>query len=314
MRTLTIPLSGHLLVAHLAAYGLGFLLDAGGEDAFVGHDPLSLEMEPHVLTNATVDRATQLVRESAVECESAVEADLQPGQSGNARQPVIWARATALSRAAPALSRRETVLDTAERENAGVAVALIAGLGAPAAWSGDRPQRGATQLDGVMGNYTSDFVRGVLRRARPEAAAAHVGLLEQAWMGAAEQAATYDKTLWSPPRSRVDLVHQWLAALGLSLLPVAQHTRNPAVTPCWWRDREGSGVTLPVLETPASVPRMRSLLQLPELLAPNARVLAPAAARLRALGIRELVSFSRVDQPGKQSVTFNFARGRRVDL
>jgi hypothetical protein len=35
---------------------------------------------------------------------------------------------------------------------------------------------------------------------------------------------------------------------------------------------------------------------------------------LRALGIRELVSFSRVDQPGKQSVTFNFARGRRVDL
>lgn len=314
MPSLTIPLSGHLLVSHLAAYGLGVVLDANDEDAFVGHDPLSLEMEPHVTTPANVERTVDLVRQSATTCERVIEADLQPGQTGNNRRPVIWARATALDRAKLALPKREALLEAAERDEQAIVVGLLAGLGAPAAWS-DRPQRGASRLDGVTGNHTSDFVRGVLRRARPAAASAQVDGLASAWSGKTSQAASVDddKTGWSPPGTRVDLVHQWLAALGLSLLTVGQSAHGRAATPCFCR-HEARGVTLPVLDHPVSVPRLRGLLQLPELLLPAARLVNSEAARLRARGIRELVAFALVDRSTPQSTAFSFARGVRVEL
>jgi hypothetical protein len=65
MNTLTIPLSGQLLVAHLAAYGLGFALDLAGEHAFVCHRPDSVDMQPQLLTAANLERVAQSVRRTA---------------------------------------------------------------------------------------------------------------------------------------------------------------------------------------------------------------------------------------------------------
>jgi len=314
VETWTIPLSGHLLIAHLAAYGLGCLLANAGEDCLVGHEPLSLDMEPQVTTSVSIGRAVELIQQSASACEPFVESDLHPGQTGNARRPVIWARATDVSRAADALPKRERLLDQAEQDDVRVAAGLLAGLGAPATWIGDKPQRGATRLDGVIGNHTSDFVRGVLRRSRPGATSARGDELASAWEGSTRQslAGEDDKTGWSPPGTRVDAVHQWLGALGLSLLPVGQSASGRATTPCFWR--EGEGVTLPVFDAPVSIARLRCLLQRPELQIGSALLAASDAARLRAFGIREVVIFSRVNRSTGQSVSFTFARGERVGL
>lgn len=314
MATLTIPLSGHLLVAHLAAYGLGAVLDAAREDAFVGHDPLSLEIEAEVTTSVSVERAAKCVRQSADECERAVEADVYPGKSGNDRRAVIWARTTKPQLAGEALPQREALLDSAERDGASTVIGLLTGLGVPAVWCGDRPQRGASALDGVFGNHTSDMVRGLLRRVRPAAAVAQADELGAAWSGTATPASeAEDKTAWSPPGTRVDLVHQWLAALGLGLLPVGQSSQGTGQTPCcFWR--EGHGVTLPVFKAPVSLARLRALLQRPELKIPPAALGASEAARLRSFGIEELVTFARIDRGTKQSVAFTFARGDRIEL
>lgn len=316
MHTLTIPFSGQLLVAHLAAYGLGFLLDRDEQDAFICHHPHSLEMEPQVVTHATVEHATGLIRHAAAECERIVEADLPAGLTKVDRPPVIWARATNPDRAEAALSKREELLDEAERDGAKVAAGLVAGLGAPATWSKEKPQRGASPLDGVTGNSTSDFVRGVLRNTRPVAAEAQADELATAWTDLSMRVACddEDKTGWSPRGTQVDPVHQWLAALGLSQLPVAQVGYGWARTPCCRRDGQAATITLPVFEAPVSVPRLRSLLQLPELCHQVVQLAAPAKARLRALGIGELVTFTPVRGTSTQSIAFRFARGVRTEL
>ena len=107
-------------------------------------------------------------------------------------------------------------------------------------------------------------------------------------------------------------MHQWLAAVGLTQLPVGLSANGPSRTPCYWRDGAARGATLPVLSQPVSMPRLRALLQLPALVTPT--VPSSAAARLRALDIRELVSFPRLDRPTSQSVAFSFGRGKRIEL
>lgn len=306
LRTLTIPYSGNLLVSHLAAYGLASVLDEAGEKSHIGHHPDSLETEPQVLTSGSPERVTECVRNAAVECAAAVDADLGP------EQPVIWSRPSNPDRARAALPEREKILDYLEHRSAAVAAGLLSGLGAPAIWLADKPQRGASALDGVAGNSTSDFVRGVLRGSRPAALAADPAALDAAWTGVARALAlTDDKTLWSPTGTKVDLVHQWLAGLGLSALPVGLRSDDRAGTPGHWRAGAERGLTLPVLARPVSVARLRALLQLPEL----THLAAPSnAARLRSLGIRELLTFRVVDQSTPQMTKFSFERGRRTGL
>lgn len=312
METWTIPLSGQFLIAHLATYGLGSLLATGGEEALVGHHPVSLEMEPQVTTSASVGRAVELIRNSASECEAFVQADLDPAKT----RPIIWARATDVRRAVETLPERELLLDRAEKDDARAAAGLLAGLGVPAAWSVDdppRPQKGASQLDVVMHNIHSDFVRGVLRRTCPKVASGGSDDLAAAWMRPVQHQVPTDgdKTGWSPPGTRVNAVHQWLAALGLGLLPVAQSASGHGLTPCCWQD--GRGVTVPVFRGAVSVPRLRCLLQRPELQVPRARLSASEAGRLLAFGIREVVTFARKQSTG-QSIAYTFARGERVGL
>lgn len=312
MTTLRIPISGRLLVAHLAAYGLGFALDVAGEQAFVSHDPDSLELDPQVSTTADLERVANSVRRTGTECEGAVEADLVGDDSGSNRRPVAWARGTSMERARVALHAREELLDGLESGGARVATSLLTGLGAPATWLGDKPQRGASRLDGVPGNSTSDFVRGVLRRARPAAFSvtaenlrATIDIVAQP-SGATDE----DKTGWAPPGTRVDLVYQWLAAVGLSQLPVGLAARGPSRTPCHRRDNRG--VTLPVLAPPVSMPRLRALLQLPELVEPDLR--PASAARIRALGSRELLFFPMLGRSNDKMVAFSFGTATRIEL
>lgn len=308
------PHTGRLLVSQLAAYGLAAVLDTYGEDAFVGHDPSSLEMQPHVLTPLDAARTGELVSSSAAECEHMLEADLEPGQTGNSRRPVMWARATSSDRAALALHAREALLDNEEGSKGLLAVALAAGLGAPAVWLGKHPERGATRLDGVMGNNTSDFVRGVLRRCRPAAAGSEASYFERAWAGRLAPPDAEDKTGWSPPGTRIDPVHQWLAAVGLTLLPVGLSGSGPGTTPCFWHQRGARGVTLPILGPTAAVPRLRALLQRPELSVPPASLSPAHRAKLRSLGVSEVISFVVTDRSSSQSVAFSFGRGERTQL
>lgn len=233
-----------------------------------------------------------------------------------------------MDHAAAALLAREELLDGLERRDCRVAADLLAGLGAPAAWLEDRPKRpakpqwGASRLDGVLGNHTSDFIRGVLRRALPAASSVTADELRALWAAVKPPSATDgDKTGWSPRGTRVDLLHQWLAALGLSLLPVGLRAHGPSRTPCHWRVTGARGVTLPLLAAPTSVPRLRALLQLPGLVVPPPAlgsqaptVDAAVAGRLRALGIRELVSFPALDRSTPQSVAFSFGRATRIEL
>jgi len=331
--TITLPYDGHLLVGHLAAYGLAFLLDDAGAEAYVDHDR-SLSFEPRVITTASPDELVEVVRRSAEVAERVVEADIEPGRSGNDRRPVIWARASYANdpaRARTALTLREELAAEAEREGRRTVTGLLAGLGASAAWGLEtedgipKPAHGATELDGVLGNHTSDFVRGVLRPARGAAAAATIASTVERWAAptGSDQA---DKTGWAPPGTRVDLIDQWLAASGLALLPVAHRPLARSETPACWSSRSArrQGVALPVLSSRASVARLRTILAAPALTDEAGALQALSGASdggvdpygpLRRWGVGEVVVFARTYAPGAgSSVAFTFDRGKRVDV
>lgn len=309
---LTAPVSGHLLVAHLAAYGLGLTLDHAGEEAWVGHDQQSLSFEPQVHTTASHERVGDVVRLAAAELEPIIEADLEPGKAKNARRSVIWARASFnndKTLAASALASRQLLLDGAAGAASGISSSLASGLGAPLAWGTEdmKPSRGATWLDGVIGNNTSDLVRGVVRGYRPCAATAVA-----VWSDPPEQPET-DKTNWAPAGTQLGATSQWLATLGLGLLPVGHRQLASSRTPaCWLDGRRPRGVVLPVLALPASIPRLRALLALSDLprVVEHCEESGPAG-RLRALRCTDVVEFDRVESAsGGGSVAFRFARGR----
>lgn len=320
MHTITMPYSGQLLVAHLAAYGLAAVLDVNGYDVSVAHDRDSLSFEPLVRFDADPAAVVEAVRSSARAAEPVVEADIEPGLSGISRRPVIWARATFQkdrSRSSKVLALRNELVASADERDERIVQGLLAGLGASAAWGyGDvKPEHGATALDGVLGNNTSDFVRGVLRRSRGAAASLEPSETMDRWMGSVAPTGA-DKTGWAPSGTIVHPVDQWLAALGLSLLPVAHHHEQASATPgCWRRTRPSRrGVTLPIVSRPVSRSRLRALLAL-DVLAQAGLDDAAAAARLKRFGIEEVVIFQRVYAAGAgSSVAFTFDRGRRVDL
>lgn len=334
MPAMTIPYGGDLLVSHLAAYGLAFVLDAAGHAAYVDHVPDSLAFEPRVTTDAPPDEIAMIVRRSADDAEAAVESDIEPGRTGNARRPVIWARASFANepnRAAVALAMRERLAADAEHAGQRTVSGLVAGIGASAAWGLamedgiPKPAHGATELDGVIGNNTSDLVRGVLRPARESAAMATAESTVGRWAASihGEQA---DKTGWAPPGTRIDLIDQWLAVCGLALLPVAHRPLARSVTPACWSSRveRRQGVSLPILAAPTSVPRLRAVLAQPALADATGAIQALAGPRdvpveafapLRRLRVREVVVFARTYAAGAgSSVAFTFDRGRRVDV
>jgi hypothetical protein len=319
VKRFTIPCSGRLLITHLGAYGLAAALDARGVDAFVGHDPQAVELTPQVFATVELDEVAACIRESALECEPAVEADLEPGRTGNNRIPVIRARATEPERAATSMAARERLLDDLEAHGARSATALIAGLGASGVWLRDTktrkavPARGASRLDGVAYNIGSDIVRSALRHSLPAAATVVEEDLRPLTDGSRGRTADdTDRLLWSPPGTRIGLVYQWLATLGLGLLPVGLTARTHARTPGFWHESGARGIALPILARPASAARLRSLLQLPDLVARGA---TPAAAtRLRALGISELVTFAVLDSSSGTMVKFSFGPATRLEL
>lgn len=314
MLTLTVPLSGRLLLSHLAAYGLGLAIEADGGEALVGHDPTSLELDPQVTTVDDLDAVARSIRQSAARAETAVEADLVPGLTGNERRPVVWARATRVDRARAALAKRETLLDELERRDERLVVAAVAGLGVPAAWL-PKPQWGASQFDGVIGNNTSDIVRGVLRRARPQALGTAGAHLASSWLGNSSSGPSStqdrDRSGWAPSGTSAPLLAQWLAVLGLGLVPVGVRAGEPSRTPCFRREGRERFAVLPVLASPVSVCRLRALLQLPEL---TGTLPAADRARLRSLGVDELVSFAVEDRSNANSIAFTFRRGERIEL
>lgn len=321
-----IPLPGTLLVAHLAAYGLLVALDAVGIDGFIGHDPESQSYEPIIEFEGKRAVAREAIQSSATRAERFVEEDIEPGKKGNDRRPVAWSRASFMKepeRAAHVLSLRETLVEAVERERDLSSAGILAGLGATAAWGSPerpKPSEGATALDGVLGNHTSDIVRGVLRPARSAAAT----LDGDPFLPASERSVSQlDKTGWAPSGTQVDFVLQWLAVLGLALLPVAHRPLASSRTPaCWTTQRpRRRGVTLPVLDRPASMAKLRAFLGLEALKAirdemdGSTTTAAAAASELRALGVSEVVVFDRRYQPGSSSsVAFTFARGRLVRL
>ncbi len=316
MEILRIPLPGTVLVSHLAAYGLAFVLDDAGFDVWVGHHADAADFPPQLTAAAAIEDVVQLVRATAIELEGAVEADVEPGKTGNDRRAVMWARATSADLAAAAQPAREQLRERADLATSRTAAGLLAGMGVPATWQhgGAKPHRGASRLDGVLGNHTSDFVRGVLRKARTGVAAAKDDDLVRSWRSGVSVGTGQDKTGWSPPGTKVDHTHQWLAALGLSLVPVGLRGNDPARTPACWRDGSARGVTLPVFETHVSVARLRAVLGLTSLVDWREASGERTAARLRAVGVREIVVFAQVDGSSKSSVSFSFERGRRLDL
>lgn len=324
MRQLTFAYSGQTLVAHLAAYGLAAALDDAGVATFVGHDPESQSFEPVVWFDVAPERVAATVRDSAADAEAVVEADLVPGKRGNERRSVIWARASFArdpSRAADVLGRREVLLSAVPLERRLVR-GVLAGIGAPAAWGPDRvrPPHGATALDGVLGNHTSDLIRGVLRPARRAAAE----LRDDAFAGPRLEpdGKQMDKTGWAPPGTPIDLAHQWLAVLGLSLLPVAHRSLEESRTPACWTVRDRGlrhGVTLPILSRPVAIGALRALLGLDAL----TRITQPqlgddqlaAVGELRRFGIHEVVVFERrYGASSGSSVSFTYRRGDHVRL
>lgn len=315
------PYSGTVLVTHLAAYGLAVALGAAGIDAFVGHDPDSQSFEPLVEFEGDPDVARAAVRASAQRAESIVEHDVEPGKVGNERRATIWARAS-LARDSERLARivelRTPLVAAADSDANGIATGLLAGIGSPLTWGPPqlKGSAGATALDGAIGNHTSDLVRGVLRPMRR--ASAEVGCDP---FGALDGQTALDKTGWAPAGMRVREVHQWLAVLGLSLLPVAHRQTGRSRTPACWREGRSSGISLPVLAAPCSAPRLRALLALRALarITPSAdlagTVGAQAAGVLRSYGIDEVVVFERHDRSGAgSSVAFDFRPGRLIDL
>jgi hypothetical protein len=316
-----LPYSGTLLAAHLAAYGMAVALDAAGIDVFVGHDPDSQSFEPLVMFAGGRSSARAAVCASARQTESIVEHDVEPGRTGNHRRATIWARASrdrGGERLARVVALRAKLVDAADSCADGVALGLLGGLGSPLAWGPAQLKSagGATALDGVIGNHTSDFVRGVLRPMRRAAAD------EACDPFLAPGAETsLDKTGWAPPGTRICNVHQWLAALGLSLLPVAHRHTERSRTPACWRTDRASGVTLPLLKAPCSVPRLRALLalrQLTQITTPadlEGTAVVQATAVLRSYGIGEVVAFQRRDRASAgSSVAFAFRSGQRIDL
>ena len=323
MFTITLPYSGQLLVAHLMAYGLSSTLHAEGHDAFVDHDPESMTFEPRVTTDVELDRVAEVVRASAADGREAVEEDLEPGKRGNDRRAVIWARASFANdpeRSDLALERRTALVQAAENEGRTLVADLLGGLGASAAWGRatqrglPKPSHGATQLDGVMGNNTSDFVRGVLRPARARAERESAEAMQDRWQGRVS-AEDLDKTGWAPPGTHIDLADQWLASLGLGSLPVAHRPLARSATPCFRYERGRGSVALPVLRTSCSVPRLRAILGHEVLSDGVDEAQVGRLAALRGCGVGEVVRFDRVDGlGGGNAVAFTFARGRRIDV
>jgi len=316
MEILRMPLPGTLLVSHLAAYGLAFVLNDAGVDVWVGHDADAADFPPQLMADAAIENVVRLVRASADELEDVVEADVKPVRTVNERRAVMWARATNAELAAAAQPARERLRMQADLAQSRTAAGLLAGVGVPATWQhgGAKPHRGASRLDGVLGNHTSDFVRGVLRKARAGLDKVEDDELARSWRSGVSPGVDADKTGWSPPGTMVDLAHQWLAALGLALVPVGLQANAPARTPATWRDGSTRGVTLPVFTTPVSVARLRAVLGLAALADWREASGERTAARLRGVGVREIVVFAQVDGSAKSSVAFSFARGRRVDL
>lgn len=332
MERVTIPYSGTLMVSHLAAYGLAFVLDDAGIDTFVSHDADSQSFEPVVSFAAERDDARAAIRESAQRLEALVEHDVEPGKRGNNRRATIWARLSlerTSERLQTVVALRSQLVEEADRAPDHLAAGLLAGLGAPATWGPERMKTsaGATAFDGVLGNHTSDFVRGVLRFARRAAATLETDPFSIDGLDEIPG----DKTGWAPPGTTIDYVTQWLAALGLALLPVAHRPLERSATPTSWRVHGRSGVTLPLLDAPVSTARLRALLALDALrhihsavnadseedpsVADAARKRTAAADKLRTFGIDEVVVFERRDRSGAgSSVAFDFRRGRRVAL
>lgn len=327
MHRIVFPLSGELLVSQLAAYGLLVALDAAGIDAFLSHDSVSQSFEPIVEFVADLDGAARAVRASALEAEQAVEADIELGKTGNDRRPVIWARASFAkdaSRPARVLRMRAQILAAAENAHARETEGLLSGLGAPAAWGEPeepKPAQGATALDGVLGNNTSDLVRGVLRPARALAANLDEQALDRLWHRGSVDG-QLDKTGWAPPGTAVDFLHQWLAALGLALLPVVHRPFGPSATPACWTGASPRrhGITLPLLARPTTIARLRAVLALGALASladhgPSAPREPVTVDQLRSLGLEEVVSFERLYKRGSgASVAFTYRRGARVSL
>lgn len=326
MRTIAIPYSGELLLAHLVACGLLVALDAAGLDGHMHHPDESLSFTPSVDVDDGLDddAIAAAVRSTAIAAEGIVETDLVSGKRGNDRRSVIWARgsmANDTSQAGIVVQRRAELVNGAARAGDRPSLGVLAGLGAPASWGSERvkPSHGATALDGVLGNHTSDIVRGVLRPARA-AASALAGADLWTTLPAPHRPQT-DKTGWAPAGTVAQLAHQWLAVLGLGLLPVAHHPLAPSSTPACWSTRRPSrhGVTLPLLGWPSSLARVRAVIGLRALAAlhigsSDADTL-PGRAELRALGVREVVVFERVVARGQgSSVAFSFRRGQRVAL
>lgn len=318
MITLKIPSSGRLLTTQLAAYGLALALRAAGHSVWIGHAS-SLECDPVVETDAAPRDAADCVIQSALLCEPAVEADIVPGATGNDRMPVIYARATDPERAKLALVRRELLLDSAEDEGEDLVAALLAGLGAPAPWlHEDRgahkpmPSRGATQLDGVGFNIGSDIVRGLLRRAlsstKTTDADALAALLAAGTVSPSEE---LDRTQWSPAGTKLDPAFQWLAAIGLGLLPVGLTSSGSARTPGFGSLVGSKGLSLPVMKQLVSVPRLRAILQRQELTKADG---SREAARLRALDVSDVLTFAVVNDPNPNMRRFSFATASRLAL
>lgn len=327
MERITFGLSGELLIAHLAAYGTVAVLDSAGIAAFLHHDPDSQSYEPIVEADAAVGEIDTAIRQSAILCEEIVETDIVAGRRGNDRRSVIWARASYArdpTEAIPVVARRATLVEAAERQGNQVALRVLSGIGALAIW-GPRTVRvseGATALDGVIGNHTSDFVRGVLRPMRAAVAALDGEVVAGLGMPAAHDGEP-DKTGWAPPGTDVAKVHQWLAAIGLSLLPVAHRPLGRSVTPaCWTTDRpRRHGITLPLIAHPTSLPRLRAVLAtaaLPQITSADQGgdgTSGQAASLLRSFGVEEVAIFERQYQSGAgSSVAFQFRRGQRCGL
>lgn len=326
MRTITIPYSGELLLSHLMAYGLLITLDVAGVTAYLHHPPQSLSFTPTLDVGDDIDDETiaATVRATAANAEEVVEADLLPNKTGNDRRSVIWARGSMAndpSQAGEVIALRAKLVERSVAAGDHASLGVLAGLGAPASWGGDRlkPSRGATALDGVLGNHTSDIVRGVLRPAR---VAASTLSGDEPWATNPTRGKTQlDKTGWAPSGTAAPLAHQWLAVLGLALLPVAHRPLARSETPACWRTTRPTalGLTLPLLACASSLARVRAVLAMKALalIAAEARdgnSLA-AAAELRAIGAPEVVTFERLTARGQgSSVAFSFRRGRRIAL
>lgn len=308
---LTIPIPGRLLVAQMAMFGLTAALDAAGEEVFVDHDD-SVDPRGVVHTPASFERIAEVIRETVETTAWAIDQNLpSSGSSGTQEKPAIWPRATDPKRAAEALGERERILDALHDRP--LATALVTALGSPACWLRERPDGGATRLDGVMGNATSDFVRGVLRRVRDAGAQVQAGDLAELVRRDPSTSDEEDRTGWAPSGTHVPALWQWLATLGLTLLPVGLCATGPARTPCHNGRRRGDAVlTLPVLAHPVSVPRLRAILQAPELRASERSVRDDG--RLRALGVSDVLRFTIEDHSTPQSVAFTFRPGELVSL